>query len=112
MKIASLILGILGGLAGIIGSIMVMLVGGIGSAFGSEGSGTVTSLGWVALLFSIIAIVGGSLAIAKPKIAGIMMLLMGVGGIICVSIGYVVAGPLLIIGGILALVGSRQLKTT
>lgn len=108
MKIAALILGILGGIAGIVGSIMAMMIGGIGSALNSEGSGTVTSLGWVALLFSIVAIVGGALALAKPKVAGIMMLLMGIGGIIAVSIGYVVAGPLLIIGGILALVGSRK----
>lgn len=108
MKIAALILGILGGIAGIVGSIIAMMIGGIGSALGGEGAKTVTSLGWVALLISIVAIVGGALAIAKPKIAGIIMLLMGIGGIIAVSIGYVVAGPLLIIGGILALVGSRK----
>ena len=108
MKIAALILGIIGGIAGLIGSVMAMMLGGIGSALGGEGAGTITSLGWVALLFSIIAVVGGALAIAKPKVAGIMMLLMGVGGLICVSLGYVIAGPLLIIGGILALVGSRK----
>ncbi len=108
MKIAALILGVIGGIAGIIGSILVLVLGGIGSVIGGEGAGTVTSLGWVALLLSIVAIVGGALSIAKPKVAGIMMLLMGVGGIITVSIGYVVAGPLLIIGGILALVGGRK----
>jgi len=108
MKIAALILGILGGIAGVVGSILVLVLGGIGSAFGGEGAGTVTTLGWVALLLSIIGIVGGALALAKPKIAGIVMLVMGIGGFIAVSLGYVVAGPLLIIGGILALVGSRK----
>lgn len=108
MKLAALILGIIGGVAGIIGSIIVMVIGGIGSVIGGEGATTVTSLGWVALLFSLVGIVGGALALAKPKIAGIMMLFVGVGGIIAVSIGYVVAGPLLIIGGILALVSSRK----
>ena len=108
MKIAALILGILGGIAGIVGSILVLVLGGIGSAIGGEGAGTVATLGWVALLLSLVGIVGGSLALAKPKIAGIIMLLMGIGGLICISLGYVVAGPLLIIGGILALVGSRK----
>jgi len=85
-----------------------LVLGGIGSAIGGEGAGTVATLGWVALLLSLVGIVGGSLALAKPKIAGIIMLLMGIGGLICISLGYVVAGPLLIIGGILALVGSRK----
>jgi len=108
MKIAALILGILGGIAGIVGSILVLVVGGIWSAFGGEGAGTVTTLGWVSLPVSLVGIVGGALALAKPKIAGIMMLLMGIGGFIAISLGYVVAGPLLITGGILALVGSRK----
>lgn len=108
MKIAALILGIIGGIAGLVGAIMAMAIGGIGSAIGGEGAGTVTSLGWLALLFSVVAIIGGSLAIAKPKIAGIMMLFMGIGGFIAVSIGYIIAGPLLITGGILALVSGRK----
>jgi len=33
---------------------------------------------------------------------------MAISGCIAVSLGYVVAGPLLITGGILALVGSRK----
>ena len=38
MKIAALILGIIGGLYGIIAAILVMMAGGIGSAIGDENS--------------------------------------------------------------------------
>lgn len=108
MKIAALILGIIGGIAGLIGSVMAMMLGGLGSAMGGEGATTVTNLGWVALLLSIVAIVGGSMALAKPKVAGIMMLVCGIGGFISISLGYIVAGPLIIVGGVLALAGSRK----
>lgn len=106
MKIAALILGILGGLAGLIGSIFALFIGGI-EAF-SLGGSSIIAFGWVALFLSLLGIVAGAISMGKTKIAGILMLIAGVGGFICISLAYVVAGPLLIIGGILALIGSRK----
>ncbi|MBU0478161.1 hypothetical protein KKC91_06305 [bacterium] len=110
MKIAALILGILGGLAGIVGAIMALLAGGVGAALEAEGASTIVTLGWVAFPLALLGIVGGSLAIAKPKVAGILMLISGIGGFVAVSMGYIIAGPLLIIGGILGLIAKKEDK--
>ncbi|MDI3328374.1 MAG: DUF4064 domain-containing protein [Alicyclobacillaceae bacterium] len=108
MQIAALVLGIIGGLAGIGGAVFALFVGGIGSAFGAEGSGTVVGLGLMAIVSSILGIVGGALAMSRPKAAGILMLVSAVAGAVFISFGYVVAFPCLLVGGILALVASRQ----
>lgn len=107
MRLASLILGIIGGIAGFGGAVFALFVGGVGAAFSASGSGTVVGLGLAAIFFSLLGLVGGTLALNKPKIAGIMMLIAAFGGLISVSWGYVVAFPVLLVGGILALVGQK-----
>ena len=116
MKIAALILGILGGLAGLMAAVLVLGVGGFFASlettgFDAEGTSQIIGLGWAAIPIAILGIVGGSISIAKPKIAGILMLISGVGGFIAISAGWIIAGILLIIGGILAIVGNRQKST-
>ncbi|HHW26377.1 MAG TPA: hypothetical protein GXX23_03430 [Firmicutes bacterium] len=111
MRIAALILGILGGVVGIFGGGLVSLVGGIGAALEVEGASTVTGLGFMAIPTSILGIVGGALAMSKPKTAGIMMLASAVLGVILVSAAYFFPGILLLVGGILALVGQKELET-
>jgi hypothetical protein len=108
MKTAALVLGIIGGIGGFIGAILVLVVGGIGGAFGAEGAGTMVGLGWAAIPISILGIFGGAFSRAKPKAAGIIMLISGIGGFIAISGGYLFGGPLLILGGILALIASRS----
>ena len=63
---------------------------------------------FVALIFALMGVVGGVIAIPKPKIAGILMLIGGIGGNICVNVLSVLCGALLIIGGILALIAARK----
>lgn len=109
MRIAALILGILGGLAGISGGAFATVVGGLGQAFQAEGASTVTGLGMVAIPIGIIGLVGGALAIARPKLAGILMLISAVIGLILVSAAYAMAFVLLTIGGIFALLGQKEL---
>jgi MFS family permease len=110
METASLVLGIIGGIAGIFGALFAIFVGGVGGAFGVKDASTILGLGLAAMFLSIIGIVAGALAKAKPKPAGIMMLIAGIGGIIAISVGYVVAGPLLILAGIFALVSVGKEK--
>jgi len=102
MRVAGLVLGIIGGIIGLFASGAALFIGGLGSALNANGASTVVGLGWVALLLSILGILGGALALAHPRVAGILMLTAGVGGFISVSLVYVVAGPLPIIGGLLA----------
>lgn len=108
MKIAAVILGVLGGIFGIIGALFAFFIGGVGAAFGEPEAGTVFGLGLAAIIISIVGIVGGALAYARPRIAGYMMVAAGILGFIAVSAAYIVAGPLLIVGGALALLASRQ----
>jgi hypothetical protein len=104
LKISALILGILGGLGGLAGAIFVLVFGGIGIVLGGEGAKTIVGLGWAAIPISFIGIIGAAMATTKAKIAGTLMLLSGIGGFIAISAGYLIGGPFLIIGGILALV--------
>ncbi|MCM8819428.1 MAG: hypothetical protein NC925_01365 [Candidatus Omnitrophica bacterium] len=110
MKRAALILGIIGGVAGIGGALFALIVGGVGSVFEMVDAFTVVGLGLVAIPLSILGIVGGALAMTKPKPAGIMMLIGGIGGIIAISAGYIIAGPLLILAGIIALLEAKKEK--
>ena len=66
MKIAAMILGIIGGLAGLAGAVFALFLGGIGGAFGAAGAGLIAKLGFLAIPFSILGIVGGALANTRP----------------------------------------------
>ncbi len=100
---AELALGIVGGLFGILTGIFAMFVGGLGGAFGAEGAETVTLLGFGAVLFGIMGIVGGALVTHNQKAGGAMMLISGILGFVTTSLFWIVAGLILIAGGILAL---------
>jgi hypothetical protein len=108
MRIAALVLGIVGGILGIFGGLAASAVGTLGIALEAEGSGMLMGLGAVALLVSIFAIVAGALALKYPKFSGWSMIASAVVGFIAVSGGYLIAGILLLIGGILALLSTRQ----
>lgn len=111
MRVAALVLGVLGGLFGIGGAMFAAAIGGMGAAFGAEGAGQIVGLSGGALAFSLLGLVAGALAMTFPKVTGWLMIIAAVGGTISVSVGYVIAGPLLLVAGILALVGARRNKT-
>lgn len=102
MQVAAGVLGIIGGLAGIVGSFFALTVGGLGATFGAEGAEAVVGLGWVALVFALGGTVGGGLVFARPRPAAWLMLASAVGGTVCISMGYVVVAPLLLVASILA----------
>src|SRR6516162_9024731 len=98
MRVAALVLGIIGGLFGLVAASAALAIGGIGAAFGSDSASLVVGGGWAALALSIVGIVGASLALAKPKIAGAMMLVAAIGGVVCVFVAYLLPAPLLLVG--------------
>lgn len=71
MRIAALILGLIGGVIGLFAAGLALGIGAIGGATGAQGSGTVVGLGWAALALSVVGIVGGALALAKPRAAAL-----------------------------------------
>ncbi len=112
MRVASMILGIIGGIAGFGGALFALFVGGVDASFSASGTSSIIGLGVAAIFFSLLGLVGGVLALKKPKVAGIMMLISAIGGVISISWGYVVAFPVLLVAGILALIGQKEKNKT
>jgi len=110
MRVGALVVGLIGSLWGIAAAVTTALFGGLAEAFETEGASTITGLGAAAVLVSIVGLVGAAIALSKPKAGGIMMIIAAVLGIILTSAMYVLPGLLLLVGGILALIGQRELK--
>lgn len=92
------ILAIIAGVLGLLAGFVTLFLGGLGSAFSASGFGDVVSLGWGGILFSLLVVIYGSIAISKPK--------PGATGIILSAIlGIALGGTLVAILMILALVG-------
>jgi hypothetical protein len=107
MAIAALILGILGGLFGL----MLALFGyGMASIAGAVGIGGAAFFKLIMIIIPIAAIVGGALSIAKPLIAGILMLVSAVLVLLVFGFnGFTFLSVLLTgIGGVLAIVASQN----
>ena len=99
-------LGVLGGMAGILGTLFsLMLVGTKVALFKTE---SVLILGIFGLIFSISGLIGGLAAPQRPVPSGIAMIVSAIGGLIMVSWGYIISTPLLLIAGFLALFGTKE----
>ena len=109
------VLGLLGGIFGFLGALVAMLFGGLagsfGEAFGSAeavATGTqIVGMAFGAIIMAIIGIVGAAMVKNKKrhKLAGGLMIISAIGGLIAVSFAYVLATVLLLIAGIMALRG-------
>ncbi|MBI1935703.1 DUF4064 domain-containing protein [Candidatus Woesearchaeota archaeon] len=98
------VLGLIGGIFGFFGAIFALMVGGLAGAFGAKSASMVVNLGWVAILFSILGIVGASLVKSKTKLGGWLMIVSAVGGVISISFAYSLSFILLIIAGLMAVI--------
>ena len=112
MRTASLVLGSIGGIFGIIAGILAMLIGGAGAAFEANDSGTVIGLGFAAVFIGVLGIVGGAVAPRYPKAAAIIQLISCVAGFIAVSLFWIFSGILLLIGAGLAFFGRKARPVT
>lgn len=112
MKTAALVLGILGGLAGLVGGFLAFLAGGFVSAVGDEGTGSIMmNLSWVVFVSSLVGLIGAGVVSARPKLAALLMILAAVTGFILVGGFYILGAPLLAIGALLAFLGRDEQKT-
>lgn len=105
MRVAALVLGVIGGVFGIFASLFALGVGGLGSAMGTEGANTVIGLGWSAMFFCLLGFLGSGLAMAKPRAAAGLLLISALGFIVSVSAFALVTGPLFLIASLLAFLG-------
>jgi hypothetical protein len=93
------VMGLLGGIFGVIASLLAMFIGGAAAAFGADGAGQITGLAVAALLLSVLGIVGAALVNSKPKLGGAFMLAAGVGGFICIFMFYILSAILFVVAG-------------
>ena len=100
MRTGALVLGIIAGLAGIVSAVLALFVGGLGGAFEAEGSGTIVGLGWSALFFSLLGLMGAALSLAKPRIAAVTMLVAAIAVGISISLFTVIASPLFLVAAL------------
>ena len=97
------ILAVIGSIFGLEAALFLLLFGNLGTVFGVKEASLAVGLGRTTIYLAIIGIIGGVIVNQNPKVAGILMILSGIGGFMAVSLAYVIAGPLLIVAGILAL---------
>jgi hypothetical protein len=107
-RVAELTLGIIGGIFGMLGALFAIGFGGIQSAVGSSASQNVAVNGWSALLFSTVAIVAVFFIASKPKLSGWLLVVAAVGGLISISLFFVLPFILLIIAGLMTLLRGRK----
>jgi len=97
-------------LFGLLGAAFALTVGGVGEAVEAEGASQVVSQGWAAVALSFVGLLGAALALARPRLASLLMLIAGIGGIIAISVAYVFGGILLIVSSILAFLGRKSTR--
>ncbi|MDD5457757.1 MAG: DUF4064 domain-containing protein [Candidatus Margulisbacteria bacterium] len=102
-RTVELVLGLLGGIFGFFGALFAIGIGGLAGAFGASGASDVVGLGFVAIIFSIIGIIGAVSVKSKSKTAGWLMIISAFGGLISISMAFLLPFILLLIGGIMAL---------
>ncbi len=99
-------LGLIGGIFGISASIGVIFLGGLEEAFGA-GAGELYGLGFAAMIFSVIGMVGGILEKNKA-IGGTLMVASGIVVLICISLYGVLTFVFFLIGGVIYLIEWRK----
>ncbi len=105
MRVASLVLGLAGGAIGVLAGLLVLLFGGVGAAFEADETGMLLGSGFSAAVLGVAGIVGGALALRYPLVAAFVQSLSGLLGFIAVGMFWLLSGPLLLIGALLALFG-------
>ncbi len=110
-RTAEFTLGLLGGIFGFFGAVLALALGTLGSAFGASSASTIIGLGWGAIIFSIIGIIGSVIVRGRAKQGGLLMIISALGGLICISFYYLLPFVLLIIGGLRGVTKKRNRRT-
>ncbi len=106
MKATAITLGILGSVVAFIASIATLIAGWVADAIPFVSGSTLNGIGLLALVGSIIALVGAILSGSKPLVGAIMLGVACVASIIALAVVYKEWNPGLIAGGLaLALIG-------
>ncbi len=102
------ILAIIAGVLGLLAGFVTLFLGGLGSAFSASGFGDVVSLGWGGILFSLLVVIYGSIAISKPKPGATGVILSSILGIALGGTLVAILMVLALVGGIMAAIGKPK----
>ncbi|SFB21617.1 Protein of unknown function [Lentibacillus halodurans] len=102
------VLGLIGGILGFFAAIIALFIGGVDAAFSERGTSTLTGLGWSAFLFSGMAIVGSVVVRSKAKVGGILLIVSAIGGLISISMFYLISFILIGIAGLMGIFKKDQ----
>jgi len=108
MRIAALIIGIVGGVFGLLSVISGLFVGGIGSAAEAEGASSIIGHSFAGLFFCILGFLGAGLAMARPLVGGLILLISALGALVAMSLFAIIVSPLFLIAAILAFFGRNR----
>ncbi len=109
---AEFVMGLLGGIFGIVAALSGLMFSGVGAAIGMKGAETIGNLTVAAMLFSVWGIVGAAVVRRHGKLGGLFMTAAAVGGIVSISLFFVLPGVLLGIAGIMGLAKKNQVGVT
>lgn len=102
-------LGIIAGILGLFTAAFALVVGGLSSLFKVIDGVVLIVLGIAAIGCCILGLTGAGLSLAKPTVAGVLLLIAGGGFILSVSYFAIVSGPLFLIAGLFALAGQPKM---
>lgn len=102
-RIPEFILGVVGTVLSFGVGLAVTAFGAIGEEFNAEGAAEVATGGASTFWFSVLALIGTVLLFFWPRIAGILMLIVSVAGMIGSGLLYVFPAIFLVISGCLAI---------
>ena len=112
MKTAALVIGIIGGVIGLIAVLPFLIASLLGTALGATSSASyIVFAGLATFAISIAAIIYATLARYNPRISGILLIIFGIAGLLLTRGFFIISGPLMILGGIFALIGYNQQKS-
>jgi hypothetical protein len=110
-KIIEITLSIIGGLHNLSGSLIELILPNLGAAHGSTGSFGYLGTGVLAVSFALLTITAILFISKKPKIAGWMLIISSIGGLISISVFYILASLLVFIAGVMCLTTTPRIKS-
>lgn len=110
MKRMGIILGVLGSIIGVVSAISAFVAVGGDAAYSAR-----LWAGWAALVLAVLAGAAAPLMSTRPVAAGLIMLVSGFAGFVCINLFYIntfygLALPLWIAGAVLIIISSRRIE--
>ncbi len=112
MRVTALVLGILGGIGGILGALSAMKGPLVAAGFSGQ-SNVTTGIALIAIfsfIFCVAGFAGAGFALAKPRLAALLLLIAAIGLILSLSVFAIFATPLFLLAALFAFLGRRPKK--